>query len=301
MVKKRSLSAEHIVRVYENDSDLQVHVLDDFQLEIDGSEIVAIVGPSGCGKSTFLRLVAGLDQPQGGSIVYDGKKIKGTDPDRGFVFQDPNLFPWLSVKENISFGLKARNVFEREKAKVQEYIDLVGLTGFENSYPYQLSGGMASRTSLARTFIQESGLILLDEPLSALDAFTKASIQDEILKIWRCNKPIILLVTHDIEEAVYLSDRVVVMSDRPGKIIGEVQINMDHPRDRISSEFVEKRKEILEILENRKQLELKWRKNYGKETVSAAVGDDCGNDAATFGMRRRRGKGFFGFRRRDKM
>lgn len=257
MVEQRTLKAEHVYRAYENGNREKVQVLEDFNLEITGGEIVSLVGPSGCGKSTFLRLAAGLDQPQGGILSYNGKQIKNTSPDRGFVFQEPNLFPWLSVRDNVSFGLKARNIYKEEKDKVQEYIDLVGLSGFEEAYPYQLSGGMASRTSLARTFIQESGMILLDEPLSALDAFTKASIQDEILKIWKKNKPIILLVTHDIEEAVYLSDRAVVMSDRPGTIIGEVKIDIAHPRDRVSAEFVEKRKEILGILENRMELRKK--------------------------------------------
>lgn len=246
---KRSLRATHIKRIYHNGNREEVLVLDDFNLEAEHGEIVAIVGPSGCGKSTFLRLVSGLDSPQGGKLEYNGEEITGPDPDRGFVFQQANLFPWLSVRDNIAFGLKARKIYEKKKGAVQEYIRLVGLEGFEDAYPYQLSGGMASRASLARTFIQESGMILLDEPLSALDAFTKATIQDEILKIWERNRPIILLVTHDIEEAVYLADRVVVMSDRPGRIKGEVIVDLDHPRDRVSDEFVEKRRQILRILD----------------------------------------------------
>lgn len=246
---EQKIKAEHIVRIYQNGDNAQIQVLDDFNLEIGHGEIVAIVGPSGCGKSTFLRLAAGLDQPQGGRMLYNGKAIKGPNYDRGFVFQDANLFPWLTIRDNIHFGLRARKAPDREK--VQEYIDLVGLSGFEDSYPYQISGGMASRASLARTFIQEPGLILLDEPLSALDAFTRGSIEDEILKIWRKNQPTILLVTHDIEEAVYLCDRVAVMSARPGKIIGEVKIKIKHPRDRISNKFVEKRREIMKVLENK--------------------------------------------------
>lgn len=251
VITEGRLKADHVFQAYEQGGGQPVQALEDFNLEIACGEIVAVVGPSGCGKSTFLRLAAGLDQPKGGTIFYNGNAIEGTDPDRGFVFQSPNLFPWLTVKDNVSFGLKARKVLKREEAKIQEYIDLVGLTGFEDAYPYQLSGGMASRVSLARAFIQESKLILLDEPLSALDAFTKAAIQDEILNIWEKNKPIILLVTHDIEEAVYLSDRIVVMSERPGRIIGEVRIKMEHPRDRVSAEFVAKRKEVMEILQNR--------------------------------------------------
>lgn len=249
MVEQRHLLANGITRIYYDGDHNQVQALDHFNLEITRGEIVALVGPSGCGKSTFLRLAAGLDQPQGGSLIYNGEPITGHHYDRGFVFQDPNLFPWLSVYDNIAFGLKARKVFQQERAKVQEYIDLVGLQGFENSYPYQISGGMASRTSLVRTFIQNPGLILLDEPLSALDAFTRMAIQDEIIKIWQRDQPIIILVTHDIEEAVYLSDRVVVMSSRPGKVVGEVTVGLEHPRDRTAPEFVRLRREIMDILE----------------------------------------------------
>lgn len=243
----KKLTAENITRIYHNSRE-DVVVLDGFDAEIEDGEIVAVIGPSGCGKSTFLRLVSGLDHPQSGRLIYDGSEITGPDPDRGFVFQEPNLFPWLTVRENIGFGLKARKVYGSEKHRIQEYIDLAGLTGFEDAYPYQLSGGMASRTALVRTFIQEPGMILLDEPLSALDAFTKASIQDEILRIWQRKHPVIILVTHDIEEAVYLSDRALVMSERPGRIKGEVRIGLPHPRDRVSEEFVCRRREILEIL-----------------------------------------------------
>ncbi|MEM5818713.1 MAG: ABC transporter ATP-binding protein [Desulfitobacterium hafniense] len=249
MVGKRHLLADNITRIYHDTDNKGVHALAQFNLEITRGEIVALVGPSGCGKSTFLRLVAGLDQPQGGTLSYNGEMIAGPHYDRGFVFQDTNLFPWLSVYDNIAFGLKARRVFKQEQAKVQEYIELVGLQGFEKAYPHQISGGMASRTSLARTFIQNPGVILLDEPLSALDAFTRMAIQDEIIKIWQRDQPIIILVTHDIEEAVYLSDRVVILSSRPGKAIGEVAIGLQHPRDRTSSEFVRLRREIMAILE----------------------------------------------------
>lgn len=245
----RTLIASDVTRVYSDDDGNDVHALDRFSLSMGDGEIVALVGPSGCGKSTFLRLAAGLDRPQGGELVYNGEPISGPHYDRGFVFQDANLFPWLSVYDNIAFGLRARGVYRESKQRVQEYIDLVGLAGFEQSYPYQVSGGMASRTSLARTFIQNPGLILLDEPLSALDAFTRAAVQDQILNIWRRSKPIILLVTHDIEEAVYLSDRVAVMSPRPGRLIGEVAVDIVHPRERTAAIFVAKRRQIMDMLE----------------------------------------------------
>lgn len=238
--------AENIKRIYKDDEGKEVLALTDFNLFIEGSEVVGLVGPSGCGKSTFLRLVAGLDKPQGGSLEYDGQPITGPHYDRGLVFQSASLYDWLTVSGNIAFGLKARHVYKGNEEKVAEYIKLMGLEGFEDSYPYQISGGMASRTALARTFIQEPGLVLLDEPLSALDAFTRMVIQDEIIRMHKKTDAIFILVTHDIEEAVYLCDRVMVMSARPGTIIAEVDIDLEHPRDRTSLAFVEKRKKILE-------------------------------------------------------
>ena len=246
---ERHLKAEGVHRVFLDEDFRSVVALDGFDLEVEGGQIVALVGPSGCGKSTFLRLVAGLDRPQGGHVCYNGAEITDTDPDRGFVFQDANLFPWLTVEGNIGIGLRIAGKSADHAARVQQMVDLMGLSGFEKSYPHQISGGMASRTSLARTFILSPGVILLDEPLSALDAFTRATIQDQILDMWKINKPIILLVTHDIEEAVYLSDRVVVMSPRPGRVIGELAISMPHPRDRTSEEFVSCRRQIMEMLE----------------------------------------------------
>lgn len=252
MVAKRHLLAQDIERVYCDDQGKEVKALDHFHLEADDGELIAIVGPSGCGKSTFLRLAAGLDRPQGGILEYNGEAITGPHYDRGFVFQDTNLFPWLSVHDNIAFGLRARKIYKQAKEKVREYIRMMGLEGFENAYPYQISGGMASRTALARTFIQNPGLILLDEPLSALDAFTRMAIQGEIIKIWQENRPTIILVTHDIEEAVAMSGRVVVLSPRPGRVVGEVRIDIEHPRDRTAPEFIKLRREIMKILEESK-------------------------------------------------
>lgn len=246
---ERQLIANDITRIYNSDTGHPVHALDRFNLEINHGEIVSLVGPSGCGKSTFLRLVAGLDFPQGGVLTYNNQPITGPHHERGFVFQDANLFPWLTVYENIAFGLRARGVYRENQEKVQEYIDLMGLTGFEDAYPHQISGGMAGRTSLARTFIQDPGVILLDEPLSALDAFTRMAIQDEIIKIWERRKPIIILVTHDIEEAVYLSDRVVVMSPRPGRVIDEFKITLPRPRERTGGDFNRIRRAIMEALQ----------------------------------------------------
>lgn len=246
--KVHSLHATDIVRIYDDEDGREVRAIDGFDLHIEGPEVVGIVGPSGCGKSTFLRLAAGLDEAQGGEITYDGQPIEGPHYDRGMVFQSPTLYDWLSVRDNIAFGLKARGVHKGNEHRVAEYIKFMGLEGFEDSFPYQISGGMASRVALARTFIQDPGLILLDEPLSALDAFTRTVLQDEIIRMHQNSDAIFILVTHDVEEAVYLCDRVVVMSARPGTNVGEVDIDMEHPRDRMSEEFVAKRKEILDLL-----------------------------------------------------
>ena len=245
----KRLVAKGVRRVFDDADKGALLALHDFDLEADHGEIVALIGPSGCGKSTFLRLVAGLDKAQGGTITYGGEEIKGPSYDRGFVFQETNLYPWLTVEKNIAFGLKARGVYKQQKDRVQQMVDLMGLTGFEKSYPHQISGGMAARVAIAQTFVQDPGIILLDEPLSALDAFTRAIIQDEILKMRDRFQPIILMVTHDIEEAVYMADRVMVLTPRPGTNAGEVKIDMPHPRDRISPEFIDLRHQIMDMLE----------------------------------------------------
>jgi sulfonate transport system ATP-binding protein len=243
------LEVRNVTRVFADQAGEDLLVLDHFSLTVEKSEIVGIVGPSGCGKSTLLRLLAGLDEPEDGTLLYNDELVVGPHYDRGLVFQSTALFDWLTVAGNIAFGLKARGVYREGGAKkVDEYIQMMGLEGFEASYPYQISGGMASRTALARTFIQDPGLVLLDEPLSALDAFTRMSIQDEIIRMHARTGAIYLLVTHDIEEAVYLCDRVLVMSARPGRLIGEVALDLPHPRDRVSEAFMDRRKEVLRLL-----------------------------------------------------
>ena len=237
------LVAKDILRTFKSDDGTELIALQNFNLEVDHGEVVALIGPSGCGKSTFLRLVAGLDQAQGGTLVYNGEPITKPDPNRGFVFQQANLYPWLTIEKNVAFGLKANGVYKEQQGRVQEMIDLMGLTGFEKSYPHQISGGMAARVAIAQTLVMDP------EPLSALDAFTRAVIQDEILGICAKFNPIVLLVTHDIEEAVCLADRVVVLSPRPGTKIAEIPVGLPHPRNRISDEFIAKRHEILDALQ----------------------------------------------------
>lgn len=242
------LQATEIVREFTTDEGESVVALKDFDLTVTSGEIVSLVGPSGCGKSTFLRLVSGLDSVTEGTLTYDGSPITDVSPFCGFMFQHDNLFPWLNVWDNVAFPLVSQKRYKTEKNRVRETIDMVGLQGFEKSYPHQISGGMASRVAIAQTFITNPSVILLDEPLSALDAFTRSKIQDEILRIWREYKPMILLVTHDIEEAVYMSTRVVVLSHRPGRVIGDIAIDLPFPRDRISLDFIRYRGQIMELL-----------------------------------------------------
>lgn len=222
--------------------------LENISLDIKDGEFVSIVGPSGCGKSTILRLVAGLIPPTKGSIELDGKMIDGPSPNRGMVFQDPTLFPWLSVEDNVAFSLKVQGRVREKKEQVSRLIDVVGLNDFRKSYPHQLSGGMAQRVSLIRTMINEPEVFLLDEPLGSLDAFTRMNMQDELLSMWQNNKHIMVMVTHDIDEAIYMSTRVVTMAPRPGRIKKVIDIDLAYPRNRMSDEFINYRKEIMENL-----------------------------------------------------
>lgn len=247
------ISAKDIVRIYDGEDGKEICALDGMSLDVNKSEIVSLVGPSGCGKSTFLRLAAGLDRPQKGVITNDGMEITEINRKCGFMFQEANLFPWLTVYDNVAFGLKMNGQIKQNRKKVTDYIKLMGLEGFEQAFPYQISGGMASRASLARTFIQDPEIILLDEPLSALDAFTRENLQDAILKIWNENKPSIILVTHDIEEAIYLSHRVIVMSERPSKVIEDVEIKLSYPRQRMSEKFIEYRRRVKNLLETKER------------------------------------------------
>ena len=225
-----------------------VLALNGFSLDIEPGSFVSLIGPSGCGKSTLLRIIGGLDRATKGELYIDGKEIKKPGSDRGFAFQGSNLFPWLTVEKNIAFGLKARHIFKEHKREVQEYIKLVGLEGFEKSYPHQLSGGMQQRASLARALVGHPSVLLLDEPLGALDAFTRMNLQDEIIDIWKKHNMTMLMVTHDVDEAVYMSDQVVVMSARPSKVEAVIDIDLPRPRARAQDTFQEYRTRILNVL-----------------------------------------------------
>lgn len=233
---------------FRNPDDSEVVALNGVNLDVKPGSFVTLIGPSGCGKTTLLRAIAGLNLQDSGSIRLDGEEITKPGADRGYAFQQANLFPWLNIRNNIAFGLRARGVYKQEKDEVDRFIDLVGLKGFEKSYPHQLSGGMCQRASLARALVGHPKVLLLDEPLGALDAFTRMNMQDEIIRLWQKHKMTMIMVTHDVDEAVYMSDQVVVMSARPAKVEEVIDIRMSRPRLRGIDLFFEYRTKILKIL-----------------------------------------------------
>jgi sulfonate transport system ATP-binding protein len=245
----QSASGELLIRSLHKHYTLEnkrLSVLEDINLDISSGEFVSVVGPSGCGKSTLLRLIVGLDTDYEGRILLDGSPITSTSTDRGIVFQDHRLFPWMTVAENIAFALINRNLPPFEKKRiVAEHIKLVELQGFENAYPKQLSGGMAQRAAIARALVNEPKILLLDEPLGALDALTRLYLQTELQRIWIKHRSTMIMVTHDVEEAVYLGDRVVVMQANPGRIKRIVPVPLPHPRDRSSPVFHQLKDEIV--------------------------------------------------------
>ncbi|GJE01205.1 ABC transporter ATP-binding protein [Methylobacterium isbiliense] len=208
-----------------------VQALAPTDLAVAQNDFITILGPSGCGKSTLLRIVAGLDSPTRGRVLVDGREVRRAGPDRGMVFQSYTLFPWLTVAENIAFGLRERGVpAARRREIVAAYIDTVGLSGFEGHYPKQLSGGMQQRTAIARALANDPAILLLDEPFGALDNQTRGLMQELLLGIWERERKTVIFVTHDIEEAVFMASRVVVMTARPGRIKAEVPVDLAHPR-----------------------------------------------------------------------
>lgn len=221
-------------------------VLEGINLTVKPGEFVSIVGASGCGKSTLLRLIVGLDADYSGEIRLDGERVATTSLDRGIVFQDHRLFPWMTLEQNIELALLNTDTPKARRARIiADHIALVGLQGFEQAYPHQLSGGMVQRAAIARALVTEPKLLLLDEPLGALDALTRVHVQNELQRIWMAQRSTVLMVTHDVEEALYLGDRVVVMAPHPGHIRRVVEVDLPHPRDRRSPLLHKLKDEIL--------------------------------------------------------
>jgi NitT/TauT family transport system ATP-binding protein len=233
------LSAAHVHMVFERDRK-SICVLEDINLEVGNGEFVCLLGPSGCGKSTLLSTMAGFLSPTHGEIRIDGEAVVGPDPRRIFVFQERGVFPWLTVEGNIEFGLFNLPRGERER-RIRHYIKMVGLEGFERAYPPELSGGMKQRLEVARALAVNPDMLFLDEPFGALDSITRLIMRGELLRIWEAERKTIIFVTHDIDEAVQLADRVIVLSARPAKVQQIVDIDISHPRDISSPRYLELR------------------------------------------------------------
>ncbi|WP_354683607.1 ABC transporter ATP-binding protein [Cupriavidus necator] len=228
--------------------DDRLPVLDHVDLNVAPGEFVALLGPSGCGKSTLLRLVAGLDQPSSGEILQDGTPITEPDPSRIVVFQDPTLYPWRRVWDNVALGLQARGLLAQERHRVDAALRRVGLEAFARAFPHQLSGGMAQRVALARALVNDPRLLVLDEPLGKLDSLTRLAMQSDLVELWQRSRFSALLVTHDVEEALFLAQRVIVFSQRPARITAEISVDLPYPRHRGDPRLTELRHEALRHL-----------------------------------------------------
>lgn len=240
----KTLSIQNVNKSFTVDGQ-KVDVLKDINLEVQEGEFIAIVGHSGCGKSTLLKIIAGLEKNDTGLVTVDGKEVNRPGMDRGMIFQEHRLFPWMSIEKNVQLGLKGLS--KEEKAKLSDqYLELVKLSEFKKAYPSQLSGGMSQRAAIARSLVSQPEVLLLDEPFGALDALTKIELQEELLKIRERFHNTMLMVTHDIEEAVYLADRIVVMSARPGRIKDVIKVELGTYRDRGGSDFAHYKKKIFD-------------------------------------------------------
>jgi sulfonate transport system ATP-binding protein len=235
-IKGEEISIRHVKKDFQIEKD-SLMVLKDINLEIEAGDIVSIIGGSGCGKSTLLRLIAGLDHPNAGTILIAGKEVQKPSVDVGVLFQESRLLPWENTEKNIAFGLPEKFPREKKKELVKKYIKLVGLDGFEKALPGQLSGGMQKRVAIARTLINRPHILLLDEPFGALDAFTRMNLQEEVVRIWREERMTTVLVTHDIDEAIFMGNKVIIMSAKPGVVKDVIKIDIPGKRSRTSYDF----------------------------------------------------------------
>jgi NitT/TauT family transport system ATP-binding protein len=244
-----NLEIRELNQSFKKDDDSSLVVLDHVTFDVKDKEFVCILGSSGCGKTTLLRLIAGLDVAQAGSIILDGEEIHGTSPKVGMVFQEYSLFPWRTVIDNIAFGLEMRGISKEERYRIAgRYLELVNLVQFRDSYPSELSGGMRQRVAVARALTLDPVLLLMDEPFGALDAQTRNMLQKELLDIWEETKKTIVFITHSVDEAVFLSDRIIVLTPRPGRICRIFEVSLPRPRERTSVEFAQVRREVLDLI-----------------------------------------------------
>jgi NitT/TauT family transport system ATP-binding protein len=245
-----TVTISHVGKVFASRQGEPLIVLDDLSFTIEKSEFVCILGPSGCGKTTLLRMIAGLDHATSGVIDVDGEPVTGPDPRIAMIFQEYSLYPWRTVRANVEFGLQMRGIPPEERREiVDRNIRLVGLEDFAMSYPYELSGGMRQRVAVARALATDPAVLLMDEPFGALDAQTRNRMQKELLRIWEKTKKTIIFITHSVDEAVFLANRIVVLSPRPSRVDVIYDVNIPRPRDRTSVEFAKLRREVLELID----------------------------------------------------
>lgn len=243
------LEIHNLSKTFVSERGEQIEALSNINLTIDEQEFICIVGPSGCGKTTFLRIIGGLDVATSGTIQLNGQVITGPTPQMAMIFQEYSLFPWRTVIDNVAFGLELKGIPKEDRYKIaKKYLDLVGLTGFEENFSYELSGGMRQRVAVARALAIEPTVLLMDEPFGALDAQTRNRMQNELLQIWEKAKKTIIFVTHSVDEAVFLGDRIIALTKRPARIKEIVPVIHCKPRDRTCSEFVTIRKHVLELI-----------------------------------------------------
>ncbi len=245
-----TLNIDHVSREFVSNAGELVTALDNIELVIDDQEFICFLGPSGCGKTTLLRIIAGLDTATSGRVVHDDHVICAPDPKMAMIFQEYSLYPWRNVLENVAFGLELRGIDRSARIKEAErYLDLVGLEDFSRSFPYELSGGMRQRVAVARALAVDPAVLLMDEPFGALDAQTRNMMQKELLDIWNKTKKTIVFVTHSVDEAVFLADRIVVFTPRPGRIRENIPLNLPRPRERTSAEFASIRRHVLDLID----------------------------------------------------
>jgi NitT/TauT family transport system ATP-binding protein len=246
-----SIEVKNINKSFKSKKNDQLSVLSDVNLTIDDGELVCLLGPSGCGKTTLLRLIAGLDQPTSGEIIANGEKVEKPSGDRAVIFQQYSLFPWLTVLQNVTFGLEMTNKGSKEEniETAERYLTRVGLIDFKDSYPHELSGGMKQRVAIIRSLLNHSPILLMDEPFSALDMQNRHKLQEQLIGVWKRFENTIVFVTHDVDEAVYLADKIVIMDKNPGRIAYVVDVDIERPRKRDSKEFIALQERIVEDLD----------------------------------------------------